>query len=127
MGNNSNNNEGKENSGNILAMLQTNKSLVALVAFCVLAFAAILIGVFALKAPAVAMCALAIIEAGIAVMLHRAELWLHGVMVLAQIIAGIIVGRIGVIILCVIVYILATVALGISDKEQDAKPAEKAA
>ena len=61
------------------------------------------------------MCVLVILEAGIAVMMHKAELWIHGVMVLVQIIVGIIAGRTVVIILCVLVYAAATAALWMSD------------
>lgn len=125
--NNVNNTNGRsdKNGKDILAILKENRSLTALAAFCIAAFVLLLVGVFALKTPVVAMCALVIIEAGIAVMLHKAELWLHGAMVLAQIIAGIIVGRVGVIILCALVYAAAAAALGMSD--MDAKQDKKTA
>ncbi len=95
--------------------IKENKVAVALAAFCVAALAIILIGIFAVKVPVVAMCVLVILEAGIAVMMHKAELWIHGVMVLVQIIVGIIAGRTVVIILCVLVYAAATAALWMSD------------
>lgn len=122
---NNKNNGSDRNGKDIPAILKENRSLTALAAFCIAALVLILIGVFALKTPVVAMCALVIIEAGIAVMLHKAELWMHGAMVLAQIIAGILVGRVGVIILCALVYAAATAALGMSDMdaEQDKKTA----
>lgn len=113
--------QGNKQQTDIMAFLQENKTLAALCGFCVLAFVLILVGVCALRAPVVAMCVLVILEAGIAVMLHGTELWLHGTMVLAQIIAGIIVGRIGVVILCALVYAAATYALRMSDMEPDKK------
>lgn len=91
--------------------LKENRRLVTMIGFCVIALAMILIGILVLKENVVTVCALIIIEAAIAVMLHRAELWIHGGMILAEIIAGILTGNIGLIVLCVIVYIAATYTL----------------
>ena len=102
----------------MFVQLKEKKTLTALVAFCVVALAMILIGVFAIKTPVVALCVLVIIQAGIAVMLHNAELWIHGAMILAEVIAGIIAGRIDLVLLCALVYVAATAALWISDKDE---------
>ena len=66
--------------------LTKNKMVLAVAAFALVTLAMIVIGIMALKVPAVAMCVLIILEAGLAVMLHHAELWLHGVLVLAEVI-----------------------------------------
>ena len=94
--------------------LTNNKMVLSMAAFALVTLAMIVIGIMALKVPAVAMCVLIIIEAGIAVMLHHAELWLHGVLVLAEVIVGIAIGKAVLIILCAVVYVAATVLPSIS-------------
>ena len=100
--------------------LTNNKMMLAVAAFALVTLAMIVIGIMALKVPAVAMCVLFIIEAGIAVMLHHAELWLHGVLVLAEVIVGIAIGKAVLIILCAVVYVAATVFLQMLDKREEA-------
>lgn len=95
-----------------------NRSFLAVTAFCVLAFILIMVGVFVLHTPVVPMCALTLLEAGIAVMLHRAELWLHGVLVIAEIVIGAIAGRLVLTILCAAVYVAATAALQVLGKDE---------
>lgn len=95
-----------------------NKSFLSVTAFCVLTFALIMAGVFALHTPVVPMCALAMLEAGIAVMLHRAELWLHGVLILAQLLIAAFAGRLLTAVLCAAVYALATMALQVLGKDE---------
>lgn len=80
-------------------------------AFAAVSLILILIAVFALHEYVISVCGLIILEAGMAACLHKAELWKHGVMVAAQIAAGVIIGRIPLIIICVIAYIASTVAL----------------
>ena len=99
--------------------LTNNKMMLAVAAFALVTLAMIVIGIMALKVPAVAMCVLIIIEAGIAVMLHH-ELWLHGVLVLAEVIVGIAIGKAVLIILCAVVYVAATVFLQMLDKREEA-------
>ena len=100
--------------------LTNNKMMLAVAAFALVTLAMIVIGIMALKVPPVAMCVLIIIEAGIAVMLHHAELWLHGVLVLAEVIVGIAIGKAVLIILCAVVYVAATVFLQMLDKREEA-------
>ena len=53
-------------------------------------------------------------------MLHHAELWLHGVLVLAEVIVGFAIGKAVLIILCAVVYVAATVFLQMLDKREEA-------
>ncbi|MBQ2283727.1 MAG: hypothetical protein II250_06085 [Agathobacter sp.] len=71
-----------------------------------------------LKENVVPVCIMMILEAAIAVMLHKAELWVHGVLLVAELIAGVVAGNIPLIILCGIVYVAATVALQIVNLEE---------
>lgn len=96
--------------------LKGKKIPVTMIAFAVLAAIAIVIGVCACKLPVVAICVLVILEAGIAVMLHHAELWLHGGLMAVELIAGIIAGKLVPVLLCVLVYVAAVAALQVLDK-----------
>ncbi len=96
--------------------LKGKKKPVTMTAFAVLAAIAIILGVCACKLPVVAVCVLVILEAGIAVMLHHAELWLHGVLVVVELIAGILAGKVVPVLLCVIIYVAAVAALQVLDK-----------
>ena len=76
----------------------------------------VIVGVRVLNVPVVPMCLLVIIEAVIAVMLHHAELWVHGLLILAELCAGVAGKKTVLIILCAVVYIAATFALQMLDK-----------
>ena len=87
--------------------LTKNKMVLAVAAFALVTLAMIVIGIMALKVPAVAMCV-------------HAELWLHGVLVLAEVIVGFAIGKAVLIILCAVVYVAATVFLQMLDKREEA-------
>ena len=55
-----------------------------LLAFAAIVAIMVIVGVRVLSVPVVPMCLLVIIEAVIAVMLHHAELWVHGLLILAE-------------------------------------------
>lgn len=91
--------------------IKDNKKVISIALFAVIAIIAIVVLALVLKTPIVPVCVFIVIEALLAVLLHNAELWMHGVAVLVQIIAGIALGKIVIIIICVLVYIVATLAL----------------
>ncbi|MCM1105866.1 MAG: hypothetical protein NC355_02875 [Blautia sp.] len=95
----------------MLNLLKEKSTPVSVLVFCVLAFAVLLVGVFVLHTPVVAMCVLVMLEAGIAVMLHNAKLWIHAVMVMAELVAAIITGRVFLVLLCAIMYVAAVIVL----------------
>ena len=86
-----------------------------LLAFAAIVAIMVIVGVRVLNVPVVPMCLLVIIEAVIAVMLHHAELWVHG-LILAELCAGVAGKKTVLIILCAVVYIAATFALQMLDK-----------
>ncbi|MCM1282438.1 MAG: hypothetical protein NC180_08025 [Muribaculaceae bacterium] len=102
----------------MLNLLKEKSTLVSVLAFCVLAFAVLLTGAFALHTPVVAMCVLVMLEAGIAVMLHRAKVWIHAVMVMAELVAGIITGRVLLVFLCAVMYVMAIVVLQMLGRDE---------
>ncbi len=98
-------------------LIKKNKTIVSIAIFVVVAAISIVIMTVVLKQPVVPVCVLVLIEAAIAVMLHNAELWIHGVLLLAEIIAGVALGRIVLVLLCILVYIAATFTLKLFDSE----------
>lgn len=89
-----------------------NKPIVVLGAFVVVALAMILISVLSpLKVPVVAVCAIVILEAAMAALLNRIPIWVHGLIVIAQIVAGIVFGKIVFMILMAVVYVTAVALL----------------
>ena len=96
--------------------LSDKKMVMTIAAFAVIVAAMVVIGVCVLHVPVVAMCMLVILETALAVFLHHAELWLHGVLVLAEVIAGILCSKILLIVLCAVVYVAATACLQVSDR-----------
>lgn len=98
-------------------LIKKNKTIVSIAIFVVVAAISIVVMTVVLKQPVVPVCVLVLIEAAIAVMLHNAELWIHGVLLLAEIIAGVALGRIVLVILCILVYIAATFTLKLFDSE----------
>ena len=76
----------------VLAFYEDNKQYLLLFGVIVVALAAILVSILALKIPVVPVCLIIVLEAGIAVCLHDVPIWLHGLVVLVQIIAGAICG-----------------------------------
>lgn len=95
----------------VQAKTQRDNALIALLVFCIVAVSAIVVNVTVMKLSVVPVCLLMIIEVGIAVLLHHAELWVHGVLLLAEVIAGIAMGKVVSVLLCAVIYITATIAL----------------
>lgn len=98
-------------------LIKKNKTIVSIAIFVVVAAISIVVMTVVLKQLVVPVCVLVLIEAAIAVMLHNAELWIHGVLLLAEIIAGVALGRIVLVLLCILVYIAATFTLKLFDSE----------
>lgn len=98
-------------------LIKKNKTIVSIAIFVVVAAISIVVMTVVLKQPVVPVCVLVLIEVAIAVMLHNAELWIHGVLLLAEIIAGVALGRIVLVLLCILVYIAATFTLKLFDSE----------
>ena len=101
----------KDKMKTILTYFKSNMMVTAGVGFGIVALILILVAMFTLNEFVVPVCVLIILEAGMAAFLHKVELWKHGVMLVAQIVAGAIIGRVSLVILCVVAYVAATVAL----------------
>lgn len=115
---------------NILDKIKEHKGIVILVSFAVVALAVILIATLGMKEFVVPVCILVIIETLIASLLRKSELWLHGVSVIVQLLIGFLIRRFPLMILCVVIYVAATVALmfihrNANEKEEKLQMEEK--
>ncbi|MCI8390898.1 MAG: hypothetical protein HFI35_09510 [Roseburia sp.] len=88
-----------------------NKGMLVFFGVLVAALLVILISIIGLDIPAVAVCVIAVIEIALAVCLHDVPIWLHGLVVIAQIAAGILCHNIVFIALCVVIYLLGILTL----------------
>ena len=87
----------------VLAFYEDNKQYLLLFGVIVVALA--------LRIPVVPVCLIIVLEAGIAVCLHDVPIWLHGLVVLVQIIAGAICGKLVFMVLCALVYVVGILSL----------------
>ena len=87
------------------------KPAVVLGVFLVVALAMILISILALKLPVVGVCTIVILEAVLAVCLNKIPIWIHGLVVIAQIVAGILCSKIVLMVLMVVGYVAAVALL----------------
>lgn len=88
-----------------------NLPLIALCTFGVIAVVIILLGIMLCKLPVIAVCTIVILETAIAMCLHNLPIWLHGLVIIAELIAGVLCGQMLFILFAAIVYIGAIVTL----------------
>ena len=106
----------------VFKYFKNNMTATAILAFSVVSLILILIAMLALKEFVVSVCVLIIIEATMAALLHKAELWKHGVLLLAQIVAAVIIKRIPLVALLIVAYGAATFALQLMVKKGKNSP-----
>lgn len=102
----------------IVAWARSNRLILSLVFFCVTTLALILIAVIGWNEFVVPVCVLVLIEVGMAVLLHKSELWIHGILLAAELLVGGIIDRLPLVILMVIVYVVAIFALHFGFKKE---------
>ncbi|MBQ8518235.1 MAG: hypothetical protein IJ455_01355 [Agathobacter sp.] len=100
-------------------LLKTNPLVTSVIGFSLVSLILILIAMLALQEFVVSVCVLIIIEAAMAALLHQAEIWKHGILVGLQLLAGIILSRIPLIIICILAYVAATFALQFMGKKNE--------
>ena len=99
----------KEKNTNIT--ISINPTMMAIGLFSIAAVIVLLTAVLALQEYVVSVCILIVLEAAMAALLHKAELWKHGLLVVFQLVVGAVIQRVGLVVLCMVVYVAATVAL----------------
>ncbi|MCC8167936.1 MAG: hypothetical protein LIO37_01145 [Clostridiales bacterium] len=93
---------------NVIKFVSDKRSILVDIAVVVVAFVAIRIGDAQLGYALGAVCAIVVIEVMMAALMHGVELWLHGLLVLAQILAGVLLDKTVLSLLCVAVYVIMT-------------------
>ena len=86
--------------------------------FVPVALAVILVATLGMQEFVVPVCVLVIIETLMAVLLKKSEIWIHGVVVMIQLATGFLIQRLPLTALCTVIYVAATVALMLINKEQ---------
>ena len=99
--------------------MKANRLATAVVCYSVISLVLILVAIFALQEFVVSVCVLIIIEAAMAALLHQAEIWKHGILLGLQLVAGIIIARIPLVIICILAYVAATYALQFMGKKNE--------
>lgn len=101
----------REQGGSTAVFFQENRDMLILFGVIVAALLVILISIMGLKVPVVPVCVIVLIEAAFSVCLHDVPIWLHGLMVIAQIVVGILCGRTIFVALCALIYLIGILAL----------------
>lgn len=85
-------------------MKQNKKTLGALAVFVLVHTLVITVGICVLKVPVVPLCLLMILQSLIVALLHHAELWVHGLVVVAEIVTGAVTGKILLAVMLALIY-----------------------
>ena len=88
-----------------------NRSMLILFGVIVAVLLVILVSIITLKMQVVPISVIVLIEAALAACLHDVPIWLHGLVVIAQIVAGVLCGVTVFMILCALVYIAGILSL----------------
>lgn len=100
----------------IKALVKENKQQLALFGIIAAALVVILIGILVWKLPVVAVCIFVLLEAGLAVCLQNLPVWLHGAVLIAQLIMGLIFGNGLFLMVCAVFYVMSILVLSVWDK-----------
>lgn len=88
-----------------------NKQMLVLFGVIVAVLLMILGSILGLRMPAVPVCVMVLLEAGMALCLHDVPVWLHGVVLLAQALVGALAGKLVFMILCAAMYLVFILSL----------------
>lgn len=93
--------------------LNENKDQLTLFGVIVAAIIIIMIGILAWNVPVLLACILILLEAALAVCMQNVPIWVHGAIVIAEVVSGALVGRALFLLLCGIFYMLSILALNV--------------
>ena len=100
----------------IKGLVKENKQHIALFGLIVAALAVILIGILVWKLPVIPVCLFVLLEAGLAVCLQNLSVWIHGAILIAQLLVGLLFGNGMFILVCAVYYVVSILVLSIWDK-----------
>ena len=103
----------------LVALMRAHRFVLSLIFFCVVILTLILIATVGWGEFVVPVCVLMILEVAMAVLLHRTELWIHGILLVLHIVVGIIIGRVPLTILCMIAYVGTTLTQQMAFKKTE--------
>jgi len=95
-----------------------NIPLIAICAFALITVAMIILGIKVCNMPVVVVCLVVIIEAALAMCLQNIPIWVHGLVLIAELIVGILCELTAFVIFAAIVYVAAIVALHFIEMEK---------
>lgn len=95
------------------AYRKENKNQLTLFGVIAAALFVILAGIFAWEVPVVWACVMILLEAGLSACMHNVPIWIHIMIVIAQIVVGAIFGAGIFLLLCAVFYIIGILALSI--------------
>lgn len=98
------------------AFLDENREQLTLFGVIVAALLIIIIGILTCDIPVVWACLLVLLEAILAVCMQDVPIWLHGLVVIAQVVVGAVFGTVVFLVLCAIFYIVGILALDVWSK-----------
>lgn len=102
----------KKSPGAAVGMaVRENKSMLILFGVIVAVLLVILVSMITLQMSVVPVCVIVVIEAALAVCLHDVPIWLHGLVIIAQIVAGVLCGAAVFMVLCALIYVVGILAL----------------
>ncbi len=87
---------------------KSNRAIICLLCFVIFTLIAIIVSIVTFKIPVVATCFIVVLEAVLAICFNRIPLWIHGLIFIAQIVAGILADQTFFMVLMALVYLLAT-------------------
>lgn len=97
----------KISKADCMKMIKENQTLIGIIGYAILTIVGILVGILALKESVVPVCIILLAQTGIAVLLHNVELWIHGIVLLAELIAGVLVGSVLLVVVAIVLYVAA--------------------
>lgn len=100
----------------IKVMIEENKKHLAIFGLVTASLLVIIIGIMGWKLPVIGVCMFVLLEAVLAVCLQNLPIWIHGAVLIAQLIIGLLFGNGMFILLCAVYYVVSILVLSIWDK-----------
>ena len=91
--------------------------LISLGIFVAVSVVMILVSYLVLNIPIVPVCTIVILEALLCALLNQIPVWVHGIIVIAQVVAGVLFAKVVFMVLMAIVYVVAVALLYIWTKK----------
>lgn len=98
------------------AFINENKEHLTLFGVIVVALLIVIIGIVTCEVPVVWACLLILLEAAMAVCMQNVPIWLHGLVVIAQVVVGAVFGTVVYLVLCSFFYVVGILALDVWSK-----------